>query len=979
MWQHRYRFVCALLTLFLSPILISILSAGDTSTLPLIQFGDLSYLGAFRLPDQMVNGDGFAIGGHPLAFNPSRNSLFVASRAGRLAEVAIPSLVSSNDILQLPFATLLQGFYESTEGTLAQVSATDASVSGLLVMGDRLYGSASIYYDANNIQRVSHYSRSTTLSQPGVSGMRQVWEDQKSGFVSGFMATVPNEWQAALGGPAITGQCCIPIAWRTSWGPSAFAFNPADINSLAKVPATPLLYYPQEHPTLGRWDKSDPIYGGTTQIMGVAILAGSRTALFFGRNGTGTWCYGNGTSNQSLVGTTGPDGAIYCYDPTSTAKAQHAYPYNYQIWAYDLNDFAAVRAGAKQPWEVRPYGVWPFGLPFPESQVEIGGVGYDASRQILYVSQMYADKDGYGYRPIVHALKVGAGAVGAPLPPPDPTPLPPITNSTPVSPTITALSLTSNKTAPQAAGTTIRFTATPTGGIGPHQYKWLVHDGNQWSTATGWSTSTTFDWTPAVANNGSRLGVWVRSASNTADQAEMTSSMDFPITSGTGTTSPPPPPSGTGRLTAVTLSANKPAPQPAGTLITFSAVPTGGASPHQYKWLMHDGLVWRVVSDWTTTSSFSWTPASANPGYRFGVWVRSAGNTADAAEVTASADYPITAASSPPAPPPPSTTAPKLTVVTIGANKAAPQPLGTTITFTATPNGGATPQQYKWLVHDGVQWTVAGDWATSNTFNWTPIVSNPGSRVGVWVRSAGNSVDAGEVTASIDFPISASTSTPPPPPPPTGGTKLLGVVLGADKVAPQPQNTTITFTAVPNGGIAPQQYKYLMHDGVQWKVIREWSTSNTFAWTPPAWNPNSRIGVWVRNAGNTVDAGEVTASIDYAISPASTTSPPPPPPPVASQPTAAVSISANRVAPQPPGTTITFTAVPTGGNAPHQYKFLVHNGTSWSAVTSWSTANTFTWTPASTNPGYRVGVWVRSAGVSTDFAEATASMDFAIK
>ena len=986
MWQHRYRFVCACIALLISPFLFASLTAGDPSTQPLIQFADLSYLGAFRLPAQTLNNDSFSIGGHPIAFNPARNSLFVTSRAGRTAEIAIPAPVNSNDILQLPFATFLQSFYETTEGTIAQVSTVDASLSGLLVMSDRLYGSASIYYDAQNTQRVSHYSHSTTLSQVGVIGMRQVWEDAKSGFVSGYMAVVPAEWQALLGGPAVTGQCCIPVTWRTSWGPSAFAFNPADINSLAKVPAAPLLYYPQDHPTLGHWNDSNPVYGGTTQVTGVALLAGTRTALFFGRNGTGTPCYGNGTSDQTLVGKTGPDGALWCFDPTSTAKGQHAYPYTYQIWAYDLNDFAAVKAGVKRPWDVRPYGVWPFGFPFPETQVELGGTAYDASRQILYVSQLFADKDGYGYRPIIHALKVGGGATGAPLPPFDPTALPPVTDSTPVNPTITALSLTANKTAPQPAGTTIRFTATPTGGYGPHQYKWLTHDGYNWTFATGWSTSSTFDWTPAAANASDRIGVWVRSATNTADQAEMTSSMDFAIIGGsTGTTSPAPTPGATsgGRLTAVTLSANKPAPQPAGTLITFAATPTGGTAPQQYKWLMHDGLVWKVVADWSTNSAFNWTPASANTSTRFGVWVRSAGNTVDAGEVTASMDYPITAGTSSSTTTPPPTTTPtaKLSAVTISTSKPAPQPANTTITFTATPNGGAAPQQYKWLVHNGAQWSAIGDWSTANTFNWTPTAANTAYRFGVWVRSAGNTVDAGEATASIDYPISAATTstTPPPTSTTTTSSRLLAVSMTANKVAPQPANTTITFTATPNGGATPQQYKWLVHNGVQWSAIGEWSTASTFNWTPTAANTAYRFGVWVRSAGNSADAGEVTASMDYPISAATSSQPPPPTTTTTtSSRLLAVSMTANKVAPQPANTTITFTATPNGGAAPQQYKWLVHNGTQWSVIGDWSTSNTFNWTPTVANAAYRFGVWVRSAGNTADAAEVTSSMDFAI-
>ena len=156
----------------------------------------------------------------------------------------------------------------------------------------------------------------------------------------------------------------------------------------ATVAASPLLYYTAEHPTLGHWDGANPTYGATIQMGGLAIIDGTRTALYVGRNGTGPNCYGNGTSNQSLNGTYGPDGAKWCYDPTTSDKGSHAYPYRYQVWAYDLNDFAAVKEGRKQPWEVVPYGVWPFDLPTPEPSVKLGGVGYDAARQILYISQL---------------------------------------------------------------------------------------------------------------------------------------------------------------------------------------------------------------------------------------------------------------------------------------------------------------------------------------------------------------------------------------------------------------------------------------------------------------------------------------------------------------------------------------------------------------------------------------------------------------
>ena len=320
------------------------------STQPRLAFTDFTYVGGFRLPADSSNGDSYSFGGRQLTYNPVNNSLFVGSRIGRVAEISIPTPVNTNNPAAMPFATFLQPLTDPTEGHLSQIATDGVNLDGLMVYNNRLYGTASIFYDANNTQRVSHYSRSLQLNESSFSGWSQVWETGKSGFVSGMMSIIPAEWRATLGGPAATGQCCIPIVMRTSWGPAAFAFNPAQVGQ-AIVPAAPLLYYPSEHPTLGPWDGANPTYGATIQMGGMAIIAGTRTALYFGRNGTGPNCYGNGTADQSLAGTIGPDGAHWCYDPTTSDKGSHAYPYRYQIWAYDLNDFAAVKAGQKQPWK----------------------------------------------------------------------------------------------------------------------------------------------------------------------------------------------------------------------------------------------------------------------------------------------------------------------------------------------------------------------------------------------------------------------------------------------------------------------------------------------------------------------------------------------------------------------------------------------------------------------------------------------------
>ena len=918
----------------------------DPKTLPLVQSGDISYIGGFRLPRNTVNGTSYSFGGRTMAFNAPSNSLYVSSRNNQVAEVSIPAPVNSTDANALPYATFLQPFADPTEGHLADVGTDGVSLAGLMVHGNRLIGTASVYYDANNTQQLSHFSHSLQLNELSFSGWTRVWDLGKTGLVSGFMSLVPSEWQPLLGGPAATGQCCIPIVTRTSWGPAAFAFNPSQIGQ-ATTAATPLVYYNDLHPTLGQWAASSPTYGSSTEMGGLAIIGGTRTALYVGRNGMGPNCYGNGTADQSLAGTIGPDGEKYCYDPTNSSKGTHGYPYRYQLWAYDLNDFADVKAGVKQPWDVTPYGVWPLDLPTPEATVRVGGVGYDAQRQILYVSQLSADRDGYEYRPVIHALQLTvAPMLEAPAP-------------APASATTTALTLTANKTAPQATNAPVTFTATPAGGVGPHQYKWLVNDGNAWTPVGDWTTSSQFVWTPAVANANYFVGVWVRSAGNAADAAEVTASMPFTISAPASVP-----------VSAVAIAANKVAPQPAGTSITWTATTSGGTAPFVYKWLIHDDVQWTAATSWTSSNTFSWTPAVANANYRVTVQVKRASNTAEEAEASAAAQLFAIGASTTTTTTTTTTTASSpVTAATITANLVAPQAAGSTITWTAAASGGTAPYVYKWLVHNDVQWAAVTGWNSTNTFAWTPTVANANYRVTVWVKRASNTADAPEVSApAVMFAI--STAPTPTTTTTTVSSPVTAAAITANMAAPQPAGSTITWTATATGGTAPYLYKWLVHNDVQWNAVTGWNSSNTFAWTPALANANYRVTVWVKRASNTADAPEVSApavmfAVSTATAPITTVT-------TVSAPVTAATIVADKVGPQPVGSTITWTAAASGGTAPYVYKWLVHNDVNWNAVTGWTSSNTFAWTPTTANANYRVTVWVKRASNTADAPEVSA-------
>jgi len=429
------RKIFVTLSLFVAPLLSCTMSASETNmpvkTNKLLQPADFTYLGAFRVPQGDLGGPqyhGLSYGGSAIAYNPANNSLFIVGHDHDqlVAEISIPAPVVSSDLNKLNTATVLQNLSDITEGNLTRIRAGGAAetsnrvkIGGLLVDGNYLIGTAYNYYDGDKSAVLSHFKSGKNLAELGdFQGMYRVGSypaAPQAGFVAGYMSNVPAEYRAALGGTTLTGQACLSVVGRTSWGPSAFAFDPARLGIDNPVPAAPLVYYPLDHQTLGPWGHPlppNPYISIADTIAGAVFPAGTRSILFIGKHGLGSSCYGVGGATDPG----GHPGVDFCYDPGNSYKGTHSWPYVNQVWSYDVNDFLAVRNGLKNPWEIIPYSATPFVLPTiqQDNTVQSGASAYDETGKRMYLVQPGADNSPTWGLPLVHVFLVNTGTSGNP-------------------------------------------------------------------------------------------------------------------------------------------------------------------------------------------------------------------------------------------------------------------------------------------------------------------------------------------------------------------------------------------------------------------------------------------------------------------------------------------------------------------------------------------------------------------------------------
>ncbi len=499
------------------------------------------------------------------------------------------------------------------------------------------------------------------------------------------------------------------------------------------------------------------------------------------------------------------------------------------------------------------------------------------SAQLLTISAAYGGSAGYALSSGTSVLSLGASP-------------------------LTVTSLTPDVTLPVPAGTAVTWTARVSGGLGPQTYKFNVFDGTSWTMGQEWSLSNTWKWYPPLPGNYT-IQVLVRNAGSTSPYdatLSVSASISVPKTL---------------TITSIVPSAIS---VPAGTGVVWTAAAAGGREPYTFAFYVHDGTSWTLGRDWSTSRTWTWTPAAAGT-YTFQVWVRNAGSTTVYDAYRTFGPFTATMPSS-------------IVATSLVPGRAAPTPAGTPVTWTATALGGTPAYTYQFHLFNGLSWSVEQDWSTSNTWTWVPPIAGTYS-VRVWVRNNG-SIELYDASRTID----AYVVTPP--------AALSVTSLLLDRQSPVSAGTPVRLSARAAGGIGPYTFKFYVFDGTTWTVGQDWSTSDSFTWLPTT-RGTYTFQVWVRNAASVAAYDAWRAAGPMVVGEPA--------------PLTVVSVTTSPGVPLVAGGPAVLTTTAAGGHGPYTYQFWVFNGTAWSLGQDWSPANTFVWTPPAAGT-YSVQSWVRNAG-----------------
>ena len=184
-----------------------------------------------------------------------------------------------------------------------------------------------------------------------------------------------------------------------------------------------------------------------------------------------------------------------------------------------------------------------------------------------------------------------------------------------VPPPCATAGYSADKATPQQTGTIVTFTATSTGCPNP-DYKWYVQLANgTWTLAQGYSSSTTFVWNTAGLPVGTyHVDLWARQHGDSTDPEAFSNNTYTLIVAVP--------------CSGATLTPDKSSPQPAGTVVTYTAGATGCSQPVSTWYFQVPGGNWYIAKNPSTDPTLVWNTTGAAPGtYKIDVWISQNGST----------------------------------------------------------------------------------------------------------------------------------------------------------------------------------------------------------------------------------------------------------------------------------------------------------------------------------------------------------------
>ncbi len=423
----------------------------------LIQPGDLTYLGAFRLPDDGERPTTFEYGGNAMTFNPDNNTLFITGHdriaygelpdGDQIAEVSIPTPVNSRDIEDLPIAEFAQGFHNPTSGyftNLEDIPKVGMQYLNHAATGPLLHLSWGQHIQPQN--EPSHAWFSPNLAAPDLHG---VWfiGYQNLYSTNGYMFDIPTAWADTHANGRYLGTGRMRDGGQGGMGPTLFAYRPWLAGGAAPVSGahlgeTTLLLYENAEATeeitrcLTGYQHPDEWEGGAW----LTTPSGKSAVLFAGTKSTGVK-YWYGYINPA--GPTLPcvdahvtdfptcrlaDGSLCpagdmtgcCDEEVGTCVSLRGWwstRFDAQFILYDPAQLAQVATGQLEAWQPQPYAVVDIDarlyLVPPEwdevnlgwgdqRRMRIGDATFDRQNGLLYVLELYAD----GAKPVAHVWRV---------------------------------------------------------------------------------------------------------------------------------------------------------------------------------------------------------------------------------------------------------------------------------------------------------------------------------------------------------------------------------------------------------------------------------------------------------------------------------------------------------------------------------------------------------------------------------------------